>query len=210
MVAAAVAGIIGPVAFAAVVVIHAAIRPDYSHVTSVVSALAAGPTGWIQNANFIGFGLLLILYAVGLHRGVRPPGMFGPTLLAASGLALMGAGFFPATDASGAFQSEGVPAHTITSVLTFLTSGIGLIVLSRRMSLDPNWSSHARFALLIGITVLALLVAFATLAGAPTSLLFPWQGLVQRVLIIVWLASTFMLSLQLSRVARRDQNGSQA
>ena len=41
LVAAAVAGIIGPVAFAAAVVIHAAIRPDYSHVTSVVSALAA-------------------------------------------------------------------------------------------------------------------------------------------------------------------------
>jgi uncharacterized protein DUF998 len=48
----ALAGIIGPVVFATLMVVQGFLLPDYSHVRLPISALAAWPTGWIQVLNF--------------------------------------------------------------------------------------------------------------------------------------------------------------
>ena len=50
----ALAGIIGPIWFTTFVVLQGLLLPDYSHVRLPISALAAWPTGWIQNINFYG------------------------------------------------------------------------------------------------------------------------------------------------------------
>src|SRR5688572_5899584 len=68
----ATAGIAGPITFAVVALVHSLLRQDHSLVAHPISALAAGPSGWLQNANFLLFGLLMIAYAIGLHLGVRP------------------------------------------------------------------------------------------------------------------------------------------
>jgi len=68
----AVAGIAGPVIFVVVVIVQSLLHPDYSHMALPISALAAWPGGWVQNVNFVVFGLLMIAYAIGLHFGVRP------------------------------------------------------------------------------------------------------------------------------------------
>jgi hypothetical protein len=69
----ALAGILGPVLFTAVFVIQELFRRgEYSPMAEPVSALEAGPGGWVQQVNFVGFGLLTIAFAVGLHRGMRP------------------------------------------------------------------------------------------------------------------------------------------
>jgi hypothetical protein len=83
----ALAGIAGPIIFAVVDLMHSLLREDHSLWEHPVSALAAGPSGWIQNVNFLLFGSLMIAYAIGLHLGVgssrrgvvvgglvRPPG----------------------------------------------------------------------------------------------------------------------------------------
>ena len=46
------AGLIGPVLFSTAIVVQGAMLPEYSHVRLPISALAAWPTGWIQNINF--------------------------------------------------------------------------------------------------------------------------------------------------------------
>jgi len=48
-----------------------------------VSALEAGPNGWIQQVNFVVFGLVLLVFAVGLNRAIpsarlRTPCLRGP------------------------------------------------------------------------------------------------------------------------------------
>ena len=47
----ALAGIIGPIWFTTLVVVQRWLLPDYSHVRLPISALAAWPTGWLQNVN---------------------------------------------------------------------------------------------------------------------------------------------------------------
>lgn len=70
----AAAGIAGPIMFAVVAVVQSLLRPDHSLVVDPISALAAGPSGWVQSVNFLVLGTLMIAYAIGLHLCVRPDG----------------------------------------------------------------------------------------------------------------------------------------
>jgi Protein of unknown function (DUF998) len=56
----AVAGIAGPLLFVVDIVRQSLLHPDYSQVKLPISALAAWPGGWVQNVNFVIFGLLMI------------------------------------------------------------------------------------------------------------------------------------------------------
>lgn len=72
LVALAAAGIVGPVVFAVVAVAQGLLRPSYSFVAQPVVALVAGPSGWVQNLNFVVLGAAIIAFAIGLQLGVRP------------------------------------------------------------------------------------------------------------------------------------------
>jgi hypothetical membrane protein len=203
IVALATAGVAGPVVFALVALVHSLLRPEHSLVADPVSALAAGPSGWIQNANFLLFGALMIAYAIGLHLGVRQWrwGLVGVAFLVLSGIGLMWGGLFPATDATGAFDEDRL-LHVPGFVMTFLGGGIGLIAMSRRMARDSRWRDLATYALLSGVAMLLLIVAGGGLVRPPGAPLHAWFGLFQWVLLAVWLPCTVILALRLLRVAR--------
>jgi hypothetical membrane protein len=199
----AVAGIVGPVMFAVVALVQSLLRPEHSLVADPISALAAGPSGWVQNVNFLVFGALMIAYAIGLHLGVRPTrwAIVGLAFLVLSGVGLVWAGVFPSADAAGAKWDDRV-LHIVAFPMTFLGAGIGLIVMSRRMAGDPRWRSFATYALATGIAVLVLLLAGAGLVRPPGAPLHPWWGLFQWVLLAVWFPCMVVLALRLLRVAR--------
>src|SRR6266542_4154380 len=136
-----------------------AAAPDYSHVALPISALAAWPSGWIQNVNFIVFGVLMGAYAMSLHLGLLhgPGGVLGPALLVLSGVGLVLAGAFPWRAADGDFVVP--PEHLAGSFVAFLGAGGGLMLLSRRLAADPRWRGLARYALVTGITMIVLFFA---------------------------------------------------
>ncbi|MGH2572129.1 MAG: DUF998 domain-containing protein [Actinomycetota bacterium] len=200
------AGIVGPILFTVAFVLQALFRPGYSHVAEPVSALAAGPNGWIQNANFLVFGLLVIVFALGLHLGMRPTrrGVAGPALLALSGVGLMLAGLFPwALDARGDYIVP--PAHVVGAYTAFLPAGLGLIVLSRRMARDQSWRSLASYSIGSGIVVAVLFLGTGPLAVPDDAPLHDWAGLLQRGTVAVWFSCTIVLALRLLRVARAPE-----
>ena len=143
---AAWAGIVGPILFTATFLAQEAFRSDeYSPIAETVSALEAGPNGWVQQLNFVVFGLLTIAFAIGLHRGVRQSraGIVGPALLAVSGVGLLLAAVLPLRqDAAGVTYDPG--GHVVAGS-TFFLSATGLIVLSRRLARDPRWRSIAAY-----------------------------------------------------------------
>jgi hypothetical membrane protein len=199
----AAAGIAGPTIFALVDLMQSVLRQDHSLVQHPISALAAGPSGWIQNVNFLLFGLLMIAYAIGLHLGVGPSrwGVVGFAFLALSGIGLIWGGLFPATDTMGAFDEDRL-LHIPGFVMTFLGGGIGLIVMSRRMGRDPRWKSVATYALVAGIAMLVLILVGGGLVRPPGSPLHAWFGLYQWALLAVWLPCTIVLALRLLSLVR--------
>jgi hypothetical membrane protein len=192
----ALAGILAPISFTALVVVQGLFLDDYSHVRMPISALAAWPTGWIQNINFYSTGALLIAFAVALHRAVRPSRqrLTGFALLVMSGVGLVSAGMFPWK------MVEGVPTetapHVVAAITTFASGGLGLVVFSRRLAVDPQWRDLATYTMFTGSTVLVLFITvgfFAVDDGAP---LHRWAGLLQRVLCAVWFACLIVLTVR--------------
>jgi hypothetical membrane protein len=117
-----------------------------------------------------------------------------------SGVGLVLAGVFPARDASGAFSVG--PGLVVAAVTSFLSAGVGLIVVSRRMARDSSWRGLAAYALLSGIAIIVLFLVTGRLAVPDDAPLHGWGGLLQRVTVAVWFPCTIVLALKLLRVAR--------
>lgn len=181
------AGIAGPVLFTAAFVGQELARiEEYSPVAEPVSALEAGPNGWVQQVSFVVFGLLTIAFAVGMHRTVRPTplGIVGPALLGASGIGGLLAAAFPLReDAAGVTYDPG--GHVVAGVLFFLTSAIGLVVLSRRLSRDQRWRGLAGYTLGAGVVAAIGFVVMGTAVMPDDAPLHDWAGLGQRLLILL-------------------------
>jgi hypothetical membrane protein len=198
----AVAGVLGPLLFGALVVAQGMLQPDYSHVAMPISALAAWPSGWMQNLNFFVAGTLLLAFTVGLHAAVRPTrfGMAGVGLLLAGGAGLFLAGLFPWINVDGVPTET--PQHALAAVLTFACTSTGLIVLSRRLAADPHWRDLSAYVLATGIVMLLLFIVvgfFAIEAGAP---FHAWTGSLQRVLVAVWFACLLVMAWRMLRLTR--------
>ena len=89
------------------------------------------------------------------------------------------------------------PAHAATAIVTFAATGSGMIAFSRRMNANPRWRAFSAYTLWSGIVVLILFVLvgfFAVDNGAP---LHEWTGLLQRILVTVWMAWIIVLAFAL-------------
>src|SRR5262252_10837611 len=78
-------------------------REGFDWTRHALSLMSNGPWGWVQVANFLASGLLVIAGAAGLQR-VMPTGRgrtAGPLLIGIYGLGLAGAAFFSADPALG-------------------------------------------------------------------------------------------------------------
>ena len=195
----ALAGIIGPSLFTALVILQGWMAPEYSHVAMPISALTAWPTGWIQVLNFSAAGALLILFALALHLGVRSSqAVVGVGLLMLGGVGVVFAGVFPWVMVDGVPTET--PAHVVAAITAFAATGVGLIVLSRRLRADPRWNDLAAYTLWTGIAVLVLFVLVGFFAIDDGTPLHPWAGLLQRILCAVWFACLVVLAVRLRRL----------
>ncbi len=181
------AGVAGPVLFTASFLVQEQFRrEEYSPVAEVVSALEAGPNGWIQQVTFLVFGGLTMAHAVGLHHALAPSraGVLGPALLFVSGVGAVVAGVFPLReDASGVTYDPG--GHVVGGMLFFLATPLAFLLLSRRLRRDPVWQALAPYALVAGLALLVAVVATILLVLPDSGPLHDWAGLAQRIIVLV-------------------------
>ena len=193
----AVAGIVAPLVFTVGFLLQEYLRRgEYDPVVKQISDLEAGPYDWVQQVNFAVFGVLLIAFAVGLHRGVRPTraGVAGPILLGSNGVGLVVAAVFPMRG-----QTAGV--HSVNGTIFFLGIGVALVAVSHRLRGDRRWRGLGPYTLATGIVLVALFVAVGVLAARPGAPLYDWRGLVQRLVLAVWFPCLVVMAVRLWRVA---------
>ena len=202
---AAWAGITGPILFVITFVIQDRLRSDVDWVSQVVSALTTGPSGWIQQGNFVMLGVCTITFAIGLHRGIAPTplGIAGPAILALNGVAalLAGAAFPLRVDPAGNVYDPG--GHQVVGTVFFATAAIAFVCLAPRLNQDRRWKNLAPLALAAGIAGLACFVLMAALVIPDTAPLHDWAGLAQRaIVILVLLPMRVVLAARLLSISR--------
>ncbi|HEY7508799.1 MAG TPA: DUF998 domain-containing protein [Vicinamibacteria bacterium] len=203
------AGVIGAFGFLAVALAAGAVRPDYSALHVPVSLLSRGPGGWVQVANFVVTGVLMVACAVGLRRGLHagPGDRWGPYLVATYGVGLAGAGVFPADPsfayppgaALGPATSPSVPGmmHEIASVLVFGALSAACFVFARRFGARPGDRRWRTYCIATGLAVPAFLAGafFAWTRGTPLN----FGGVLQRMSIAAGWGWIALLALRIRR-----------
>jgi hypothetical membrane protein len=201
---AAMSGIAGPVLFTVGFLVQEQLRRgEYDPISQIISALEAGDRGWMQQVNFVVLGVLTMVFAVGLHRGLAPSraGIIGPVALFVSGAANVLAAIFPLQeDATGATYDPG--GHQLAGALFFASSFVALIALSRRCAADPRWRGLSGWVLAAGLMAALSFPVMGALVIPDDAPLHDWAGLAQRVIVLVLLfPARIALALRLLRVA---------
>jgi Protein of unknown function (DUF998) len=133
----------GPL-FVVAALVQALTRPGFNLTRNALSLLDDGSLGWLQAANFIVTGLLLIAASAALRRAITagPGRRWAPRLLAITGAGLIGGGIFhpdpsggfpPGTpqDASAISSWHGV-LHEVSGSAAFLALIVFCFVIARR------------------------------------------------------------------------------
>lgn len=175
---------------------QAFLREGFDFGRHPLSVLANGPWGWVQIANFVVSGLLVVAAAVGFARVLGSGSRGASRFLGAFGLSLMAAGVFVADPVSGfpPGTPEGPPTSVSTSgLLHFAFGALGFLawaiaaVLTGRGLARRGEPGMARYSVLSGIVVAGAFFGGVPLSGGATGILLIWLSVVAG---WTWLAIT--------------------
>ena len=172
------AGMIGPAMFALIVVALTVLQYNFmvglgwdplaASDVPWPSALALGPYGFLQVLNFDLFGILLMVFAAGLQRGVAAEGRIwwaGPAFLVVAGVALVLLGF--KTDPS--MSTEAHTWHGLIHIGAFFLLNISLLAallfMWRRLERDPAWRGYGWYSLASAVLIVVLFFLPGQVAG---------------------------------------------
>jgi len=186
--------IAGPV-YVATALVQSLTREGFELGRHQWSLLANGDLGWIQIANFVVTGLMVLAFAAGLRRALGTgPGSRAPQLVAVYGVSLMAAGVFRADPALGfpAGTPEG-PApiswhgivHFAAGAVGFTCLAIACFAVARRYAAEGH-RGWARYSRLTGVVFLA---GFAMVASGRGSEAANLAFTAAVILVFGWLAA---------------------
>lgn len=165
------AGVVAGPLFVVVGLVQVLTREGFDLTRHPLSLLSLGDLGWIQIANFIVAGVLMLAFALGARRslGDGPGRVWAPVLFALYGVGLVLGGAFTADPALGFPMGtpDGYPTewtfhgtvHAFAAPLAFLALVAVTWVVARRLA----WEGHraaATWSRVIGVASLLLCLPF--------------------------------------------------
>jgi hypothetical protein len=178
---------------------QALLREGFDFARHPLSVLANGSLGWIQTANFVLSGVMVIAAAVGIRRVLGPKSRALKWCLVGYGAGMLMAAIFPADPVDG--FPPGTPTgpptsisttglmHFVAGALTFTLLGVSGLVGAWTMMRRQN-ASLAALSLFSG---LAVLIGFFGGIFSPIGIAGIWFA------VVVGWAWLSVLSLQLQR-----------
>jgi hypothetical protein len=154
----------GGVLFIGTYIVLGFLTPGYNSLHDTISALELTPFKLAQQINFLVFGVLLCMFALGLRREMQQG--FGSVLIPLiqflDGLAVIGDAVF----------IRPVP-HLVCDLLAFNAALCVLFLFGWRFRRDPRWRGWTTYSILTAVAMMALLFGFgmANHLGGPAGLM---------------------------------------
>jgi len=160
--------------YLAVALIQVRFREGFDVARHPLSVLALGPGGWIQTANFVITGLMVIAAAVGFGRALAWKPRSLTWFLAGFGLCMIVAAIFPSDPMDG--FPPGTPAGPPTSIsaiglVHFASGALGFACLAISCFIAARSMSRRRAP---SFAWLSLLSGLAVVLGFFGGMAFPW------------------------------------
>jgi hypothetical protein len=209
-----VGGVVGGLEFLAIAFAAGAFRQGYSALHQPVSMLSLGAGGWVQIANFVVTGLLMVACAAGLRRALHSGrgARWGSILIGVHGFGLVGAGVFSTDPSYGyppgaalgpaaSFSLHGM-LHELTSLIAFAALTAACFVFARRFAAQAGGRGWAAYSFLTGLAVPAFIVGafIAWSSGTPVN----FGGVFQRMSVGAGWVCISLLALRIIFEMRRQ------
>jgi hypothetical protein len=158
-------------------------RDGYDLRRDPLSVLSLGSLGWIQIANFVVAGLLIVAFAAGVRRVLHPGrgGTWGPLLIGGFGVGLIGGGVF-VTDSAGTAASHSwhAIAHDVAAGVALDAMIVACFVVARRFA-KQGQRGWAVASVVVGVVALAVswwphLDSVSVRLAVAVTLLFGWAA----------------------------------
>jgi hypothetical protein len=193
-------GVLAGPFYLAVGVIQGLLRDSFDFARHPLSVLANGPGGWIQTANFVLTGLMVLAAATGFRRVLGPKSRGMTWFIGGFGVAMLVAAVFPADPVDGfpPGTPEGFPTSiSTTGLLHFIAGALGFtcLAISGFFGAWTMWRRHVPS--LAGLSFLGgVAVVFGFFGGMvlPVGILGIWFA------VIVGWAWLTVMSLCLNRL----------
>jgi hypothetical membrane protein len=191
----AISGISAPILFFGIVIILGLLEPGYSHATRMMSVLGGveGMRGLIFNLGICFIGVLIILFAFGLHKNINngKGSKIGPILLASGGFGLILSGIFHCdlNCANVVVDRNFIGImHMLSAFVAGLCLSISPLFIFARFRKDDYWKRYAIPTLMTGI--LANIPGITLWITIFASLTLEIDGILQRlgiVFVLIWM-----------------------
>jgi hypothetical membrane protein len=189
---------VGPIFYAITIIIGGVLQPGYSHISQAVSELLAGgaPNKLLLDILFAISHILLILYPIGLHKGIkkRNISIIGPFLISLSSiLGLSMILFFPCDPECKLLTFTGI-MHFILIFPLSCANLFGMFAICLRLKKDDRWNSYDVYTLIS--LILAITITFLSTFLFQTE----FKGLIQRIGMVTMQQWFFILAIKLFRI----------
>ena len=182
-------GVLAGPLYTIVVLAQALLRPGFDLAHDDTSLLSNGSLGWIQIANFILTGAMVIACGVGMRRALSGgrSALWGPLLIGVYGLGLVAAGIFVADPMYGFPPGTAAGRPTVITthgMLHIAAAGIGFLclvaaclVFARRFARERQ-RAWMWFSLATGIAFLGAFAGLASGSDSPMIIGAFWAALI--------------------------------
>ncbi len=181
-------GLAGAVLFTTTYLIEGAVRPGYNGWQQAISALSLGPGGWIQQANFVVFGVCTLCMAFAWRKVLKGSvyAIWYPIIRGIEGLGLIMVGFFSGDPAPGYPPGTVLTTPTLHGEIHIIGAYVivgamacGLFAIAWRFWRNPNFRGWVAYSLISGLLTLVFMAFFGA-AQNPHSVFTGYAGLFER------------------------------
>lgn len=186
----AIAGIVGVLLYTVAWLVLGLLEPSYSHTGDPISNLSAVGASYapVMTVVILVFAALIAVFAFGLQRGL-PPGFWGgPAALVLVGVGYLGVALAPLNLADPG--NSNVP-HMTSATVTVFAMVLAPVLTVPRLRRDPGWRN------LSGYSIATTVLGFAVMVLASLPALADWAGLMQRLVLAVFIVWVVVIAMRL-------------
>jgi len=125
--------------------------PHFDTLRDTISSLELIKNGWLQQANFILYGIFIGCFTLALSKELKK-GLNGTLILLFQALIAIG------LIGDGLFIYE--PMHMVCDLITFNSGLIVLFLFTGQFYKNPNWQGWVAYSIITAFLMMALLAAF--------------------------------------------------
>lgn len=168
---------------------QALLVPGFDLSQHALSLLLLGPLGWIQAANLVLSGLMVLAAAVGFARLLpRPRNIWAGVFLGLYGVSLIAAAIFP-PDPMGGFPPGAADATTasMSGLLHLVAGAIGFVSLAVAAVVIGGWfRREGRRGAAITSWIAAAVIVLGFMGGAALAMVPAGVGLLWLAVVVGW------------------------